>query len=105
MKMGLTINTKNGTAGTCKEIPKAFRQLKDGDTVEKFYDFGDQIHDGGPRGKVLKAFRRSDRKEVVIKVRAKKPDRSGERAWREVMSQLHAMRSTSAHVLDIFEIL
>jgi len=101
--MGLTIDTKPKEAEKGKK--QAFQLLKDGETVEKYYDFGDQIHDGGPRGRVLKGFRRSDRSEVVIKVRAKKADKAGERAWREVMTQLHGMRSTSAHVLDIFEIL
>lgn len=106
MKQGLSIATAKEDVKADK--PKAFRALKAGETIEQFYDFGDQIHDGGPRGKVSKAFRVSDRKEVVIKARAKKSDKSGERAWREVMSQLHAMRhipGASAHVLDILEIL
>lgn len=93
------------TDSMVKDRPKAFIRLKDGETVEKYYDFGDQIHDGGPRGKVLKGFRRSDRMDVVIKVRAKRPDPASERAWREVMSQLFSMRHQSAHVLDIIEIL
>lgn len=108
MKMGLRIDVKSGAG---KERPKTFRLLKDGETIEKYYDFGDQIHDGGSRGRVLKAFRHSDRKEVVIKVRAKKPDKASERAWREVMTQLHGMKAQTgsgegkAHVLDITEIL
>jgi len=107
MKQGLTITTAKNDAAARKR-PQAFRALKDGETIDKYYDFGDQIHDGGPRGRVLKAFRCSDRTEVVIKVRAKKPDKSGERAWREVMAQLHGMQhqaGESAHVLTILEIL
>jgi len=96
---GLRIET------TKPETTKAFHVLLLGETIGKFYDFGDEIHDGGPRGRVSKGVRRSDNKEVVIKVRAKRPDKAGERAWREIMSQLCSMRSTSAHVLDITEIL
>lgn len=107
MKQGLTITTAKN-AEIAKRQKQAFRTIKDGETVDQYYDFGDQIHDGGPRGRVLKAFRCSDRREVVIKVRAKKPDKSGERAWREVMTQLHNMQNQageSAHVLTILEIM
>jgi hypothetical protein len=104
MKMGLKIDTKDkGAAG--KAGRKNFTLLKGDDKIDKFYDFGDQIYDGGPRSRVLKAFRRSDGKEVVVKVRAKKADKASERVWREVMAQLCGMGQKSLHVLDIHEIL
>jgi len=106
MKQGLKIETAKNAALTKR--PQAFRTLKDGETIRTYYDFGEEIHDGGPRGRVLKAFRSSDKTEVVIKVRQKKPDPAGERAWREVMAQLHGMQhqaGESAHVLTILEIL
>jgi serine/threonine protein kinase len=103
MKMSLTVQTDD--QNLVKARPKAFRRLKEGETVDQYFDFGDQLHDGGTRGKVLKAFRRTDWMEVVVKVRAKRSDKASERAWREVMTQLHNMRHQSPHVLDIFEIL
>lgn len=104
-RMNMQLSIKTEKPQSVRERPKAFRRLKEGETVSKFYDFGDQIHDGGSRGQVLKAFRRSDNKQVVVKVRAKRSDVSSERAWRMVMTQLHGMRHQSAHVLDFFEIL
>lgn len=100
MNKSLTVKTER-----VDERPKAFRRLKEGESVARYYDFGDQIHDGGSRGRVLKASRRSDDKGVVIKVRPKRSDKTCERAWREVMEQLHSLRHQSPHVLEIFEIL
>lgn len=83
----------------------AFRKLKPGEFIERFYAFGDRLHGGGSGSKVLNASRRSDGKKVVIKVRPKRWANPFERSWRDVMTQLHGAREQSAHVLDVLDIL
>lgn len=79
-----------------------FRQLAAGQTISDLYVFGEEIYDGGAKGRVVLAKRLLDDSEVVVKVRFKYR-RRGERAWRAIMSQVHSMGG-SQHVLDIMEI-
>lgn len=79
-----------------------FRQLAEGQNISDLYDIGEEIHDGGSRGRVVLAKRHRDNSEVVVKVRFKNR-RRGEHAWRAIMTQVHGMGG-SQHVLDIKEI-
>jgi serine/threonine protein kinase len=77
--------------------------LKEGEKIDDYFDFGEEIYCGGAKGKVLMAKQRSNGDEVVVKVRVKSLHKAGERTWRTVMSQVYGMRD-SEHVLDINEI-
>jgi len=104
LNKNLTVTTtlKGGQASSSK-APRIFRLLKDGETINDYFDFGEEIYSGGSKGKVVTAVQRSDGSEVVIKKRMKNPSKSGERTWRAIMSQVHSMRG-SRHVLDIIDI-
>mmetsp|Transcript_57811 Transcript_57811/g.165812 ORF Transcript_57811/g.165812 Transcript_57811/m.165812 type:complete len:545 (+) Transcript_57811:89-1723(+) len=82
---------------------QVFRQLAEGETINDLYDFGEEIYSAGSKGKVLTAVRRSDNCEVVVKIRTRSSNRTGERAWREIMDQVYKIGGTS-HVLDLTEI-
>lgn len=103
---GLTVST--GNLESLVQKPKApfqfFRLLKADESVHDFYSFSEEIYSGGAKGKVLVAKRNSDGTEVIVKIRTKRSNRGGERAWRAIMSQVHQMRG-SRHVLEITEIL
>lgn len=81
---------------------QVFRILKDAETVADFYMLDERIYNGGQKGKVYTATRKTDGEEVIIKMRPKRP--GGERSWRTIMDQVHQLRG-SRHVLDILEIL
>lgn len=87
-----------------KNFPTVFRTIKDGTSINDFYDFGEEIFSSGCISKVLTAKRRSDGAEVVVKMRPKGRDRVSERGWRQIMVNLGRVAGHS-HVLDISEIL
>jgi len=74
------------------------------ESISDFYDFGEEIYSAGSKGKVVIARRRSDNIEVVVKIRTKSSNRSCERTWRAIMSQVHELGG-SRHVLNIMEII
>lgn len=80
-----------------------FRLLRPNETIFDYYSFSEEIYSGGAKGKVVNARRKSDDVEVIVKIRTKRSNRHGERAWRTVMSQVHRIKG-SRHVLDITEI-
>jgi len=98
----LSVATKVDEPG--KKLPQAFRLLKEDEAITDYFEFAEEIYSGGAKGKVLVAKRKSDETEVIVKIRAKRSNKGGERTWRAIMSQVHKMRG-SQHVLDINEIL
>lgn len=82
---------------------ECFRVLRPDEHINDYYEFTSEIHSGGARGKVLVANRRSDGREVIVKVRTKQSNKSSERSWRAIMSQVHQLRG-NRHLLDITEI-
>lgn len=97
----LTVTTHKQSSSS--KAPRVFRLLKEGESINDYFDFGEEIYSGGSKGKVVTAKLLSDGSEVVIKKRMKNPSKSGERTWRAIMSQVHSMRG-SRHVLDIMDI-
>jgi len=98
----LTVSTIPGNLDQSQS--KFFRRLRPNETVLDYYNFNEEVYSGGAKGKVINARRKSDDGEVIVKIRAKRSNRSSERAWRTVMSQVHRIKG-SRHVLDITEIL
>lgn len=86
-----------------KSRKDAFRQLEAGETINDFYDFGEEIYSGGAKGRVLIATSKLTGESVVVKIRAKQGNRSHERTWRGIMEQMTDL-GTSPHVLGISEI-
>jgi serine/threonine protein kinase len=84
--------------------PNVFRTMKEGTSIQDFYDFGEEIFSSGCISRVLTAKRKSDGSEVVVKMRPKGRDRVSERGWRQIMVNLGRLNGHS-HVLDISEIL
>lgn len=107
LNMSLTVATgppgQGGVPPGEKTVAKLFRVLREGETIQDHYDFGEEIYSGGAKGKVVVAHRRSDNMEVVVKIRTKQANSSNERTWRCIMSQMHSMGG-SVHVLNILEI-
>jgi len=104
LNKNLTVTTTDAKAeAKKKEKIKVFKSLKEGEKIDDYFDFGEEIYCGGAKGKVLMAKQRSNGDEVVVKVRVKSLHKAGERTWRTVMSQVYGMRD-SEHVLDINEI-
>lgn len=99
----LSVKTHAVDLGMKKSL-QMFRLLKDGQSINDFYDFGDEIFSSGCLSKVLTARKKSDNSEVVVKMRPKGRDKVSERGWRQIMSQLGRVNGHS-HVLDISEIL
>jgi len=97
----LTVST---IPGLDQSQSKFFRRLLPNETVFDYYSFNEEVYSGGAKGKVVNAIRKSNDSEVIVKIRAKRSNRSSERAWRTVMSQVHRIKG-SRHVLDITEIL
>lgn len=102
LNKSLTVSTARPQLAGSKS-PAVFRVLAAGESITDWYDIGNEIYSGGAKGRVVLAKRALDGSEVVIKVRTKNSNRSGERAWRTIMSQVHSMGGSS-HVLDIIEI-
>jgi len=67
------------------------------------YEFDETVYKGD-NSTVLVARRRCDNAEVVVKIRRKHPNKTGERIWRALMSRIHRM-GKCRHVLEIIEIL
>jgi len=103
LNKNLTVATTHAKMSQ-KKSQQAFRRLPDNDSIDSLYDFGKEIYSGGAKGRVLMAKRKSDGKEVVVKVRTKHNNWSGEISWKVVMSQLHSIGGND-HVLDIIEII
>jgi len=87
-----------------KQLPNVFRTIKEGMSINDFYDLREEIFSSGCISKVLTAARKSDGSEVVVKMRPKGRDRVSERGWRQIMVNLGRVAGHS-HVLDISEIL
>lgn len=102
MSKNLQIAT-NVRTPTAKVGPQIFRRLNDGEKITDMYNFKEEIYSGGAKGKVVVATRKSDGAEVVVKVRTRQSNRTSERTWRAIMSQVTNLGS-SPHVLDIMEI-
>lgn len=86
------------------DAKQVFRTMKDGEKIEDSYVFEEEIYSGGMKGRILSAKTKIGGEEVVVKIRAKQTNRSGERTWRTIMAQLHGL-GTSNHVLGISEII
>lgn len=99
LNKNLTVTTRRQSEPQ-KSVPRVFRVFKEGETINDYFDFGEEIYSGGAKGKVLTAIQRSDGAEVVVKIRVKNPSKSGERAWRAIMTQINGMRASN-HVLNI----
>jgi len=100
LKMNLTVAPPTKKSDT-KQV---FRTMKDSERIEDSYIFEEEIYSGGMKGRILSAKTKIGGEEVVVKVRAKQTNRSGERTWRTIMAQLHGL-GTSNHVLGISEII
>lgn len=83
---------------------KVFRELRNGETIVDFYDFGQLLRNAGDRGVVSHAVRRMDNEPVIVKTRRKRHNSAHEQRWREMMNQLCGICG-SQHVLSITEIL
>eukprot|EP00927_Polykrikos_kofoidii_P055649 TRINITY_DN49863_c0_g1_i1.p1 TRINITY_DN49863_c0_g1~~TRINITY_DN49863_c0_g1_i1.p1 ORF type:complete len:518 (-),score=86.12 TRINITY_DN49863_c0_g1_i1:189-1742(-) len=103
LKTDLSVVTTN-SARTSKAASELFKVLGDNETVNDFYELSEEIHDGGNRGSVRLATRRSDDAKVIVKIRKKQRGKLAERRWRTVMEQLQELNN-SRHVLGITEIL
>lgn len=97
------VKTKASDLGIKRHL-NLFRMMSPGQSIQDFYDFGDEIFSSGCLSKVLTARRKSDNKEVVVKMRPKGRDKVSERGWRQIMAQLNKVHGHH-HVLDITEIL
>lgn len=97
----LTVSTLQGHLDQSNS--KFFRMLRPDETICDYYSFNEEVYSGGAKGKVVNAKRKSDDAEVIVKIRTKRSNRSSERAWRTIMSQVHRIKG-SRHVLDITEI-
>lgn len=84
--------------------PQVIKVLNDNESIRDYYLFDKEIYSGGAKGKVLMATKKEDNTEVIVKIRAKRQGKGGERVWRAIMSQMHDIRGNH-HVLDISEIL
>jgi len=102
LSKNLTVSVPQDPQPT-QDLHELFKRLSDGETIDDFYCFDEEIYNGGSKGKVLTATRRSDGAEVVIKIRVKNASRNSERMWRTIMGQVHKVGGTR-HVLDIMEI-
>lgn len=102
----LTVATDNLVPASAKTSPArtVFRQLKEGERVQDYYLCAEEIYSGGSKGKVVVAKRKKDDAEVIMKIRTKRSNKGGERAWRSIMTQMGQMGG-SQHVLEIYEIL
>lgn len=83
---------------------EVFKLLANGDSISNHYTFTEEIYSGGAKGKVVAAKRVSDGVEVIVKIRTKQSNGTGERTWRAIMAQVHQLRG-SCHILEINEIL
>jgi len=107
MRANLVVNTEDMGKPKEPRNRSVFRELLEGESINDFYEFADEVHSGGAKGKVIIATRKSDDTEVVIKIRSKKTNKGFERSWRTIMTQLSSLQGSqgSRHVLDINEIL
>lgn len=102
LNKNLTVSTTKKEKDGEKPGPRAFRILKEGETITDYFEFAEEIYSGGAKGKVCCAKQLSDGSEVVVKIRMKNPSKMGERTWRTIMSQVYGIRTK--HVLDIIDI-
>lgn len=83
-----------------------FRLIRKDQSIENFFEIGEQIYCSDGRSQVLHAVRKVDGLECVIKIRPKRKSTEAEQCWRMVMAQLTSSKAKSCpHVLDILEVL
>jgi serine/threonine protein kinase len=89
------------------------RVLGEKETIQDYFELGDQIYDGGHKGQIIVAKRKQRKgdderckaafQECVVKVRTKRGPKENESVWRAVMVRLLASK-VSPHVLEIQEV-
>lgn len=104
LNKNLSVSTDNHNPTPALKQVQVFRTLRGEESITDLYELGEEIYNGGVKGRIVMGKRRRDGAEVALKIRTKQPNRNGERTWRTIMSQVHGIGGLNRHVLNIMEI-